>query len=346
MREFFRAAFDNLEYFSYNKTNESNVYTYLTLKILLYIINNKRITNRIANLYSKIIYKDLTDQLERDNPYELYEICADLGLDFIYTDDPEIYRILHFKGIRRELKTHFKIHFVDYLNLSSKLRDDHRKLVNNVLKDGYVYVEPEGLARLIQEQAREKLLSIHENINKEDLEILKKNLLSVQEFNELYEKILEEWELKKEDFEYSYEISFRKDRSVSKDFPPCVKEILQKAKEGSNLIHNERLFLVFFLLALDYPVENIVNLFSTLPDFDREKTEYQVNFAKEKEYSPHSCSKLKSLNLCKAKKYDDKLCLEGYHSKKYDEDKKIQHPLFYIQLKQYRSNKRKPKKKD
>jgi DNA primase large subunit len=230
---------------------------------------------------------------------------------------------------------------VDYLKLSSKLKDENRKLVNNVLKDGFVYIEHRGLARLIQEQARDKLLSVHKNIDEENQKTLKENLLSINDFKELYEEIVEYWELKKEEFEYSYEISFKKDSNVSKDFPPCIMEILQKAKEGSNLIHNERLYLVFFLLALDYPVETIVNIFSPLPDFDREKTEYQVNFAKEKEYSPHSCSKLKSLNLCKAKKYKDDLCLEGYYSKKQEQQKHIQHPIFYVQLKQYRSNKNK-----
>lgn len=339
--EFFKAAFDNLEYFSYNRESESNVYTYLTLKILLYIFNNKRITNRIANLYSKIVYRDLEDKVEKGDTFELYHICTDLGVDFRYMNDPKIYRIHRQKETVRHFETNFKIHFVDYLKLSSKLKDANRKLVNNVLKDGFVYIEHRSLTRLIQEQARDKLLSVHKNVDEENQKTLKENLLSISDFKDLYETILEYWELKKEEFEYSYEISFRKDSNVSKDFPPCIIEILQKAKEGSNLIHNERLYLVFFLLALDYPVERIVNIFSPLPDFDREKTEYQVNFAKEKEYSPHSCSKLKSLNLCKAKKYDDELCLEGYYSKKQEEQKQIQHPLFYVQLKQYRSNKTK-----
>ena len=39
-----------------------------------------------------------------------------------------------------------------------------------------------------------------------------------------------------------------------------------------------------------------------------------------------------------AMKYKDELCLEGYFSKKLDSQKKIQHPLFYVQLKQYRKH--------
>jgi DNA primase large subunit len=103
--------------------------------------------------------------------------------------------------------------------------------------------------------------------------------------------------------------------------------------------------LVFFLHALQFSIDDIVDLFTKLPDFDRKKTEYQVEFAKKKGYSPHSCSTLKSLGLCKAKEYNDRLCLEGYHSKKHDEQRKIQHPLFYLQMKQYQRFKPKTKEK-
>ena len=35
-------------------------------------------------------------------------------------------------------------------------------------------------------------------------------------------------------------------------------------------------------------------------------------------------------------KYKDTLCLEGYGSKELTERKKLKHPLFYVQIKQYR----------
>ena len=145
--------------------------------------------------------------------------------------------------------------------------------------------------------------------------------------------------MKKEEFEYSFEIKYKKGEKVEESFPPCVVDILMKVDEGQNITHIERLFLVFFLHSLEIPIEEIVNLFAKLPDFDRKKTEYQVEFAKKKGYSPHSCSTLKSYSLCMAMKYKDKLCLEGYYSRKLDSQKNIQHPLFYVQFKQYRKYK-------
>ena len=72
-----------------------------------------------------------------------------------------------------------------------------------------------------------------------------------------------------------------------------------------------------------------------MPDFNRDKTLYQVNFAKKKEYVPHKCATLKSMNLCMATKANDALCLEGYFSKKNNEQRKISHPLFYVRYKQF-----------
>ena len=83
----------------------------------------------------------------------------------------------------------------------------------------------------------------------------------------------------------------------------------------------------------------IIEIFSTLPDFDLAKTKYQVKFAEKKGYVPHSCATLKSYNLCMASKFKDGLCLKGYYSKKKKLEQKIKHPLFYIQYKQYKTSK-------
>ena len=103
---------------------------------------------------------------------------------------------------------------------------------------------------------------------------------------------------------------------------------------------NSRRFFIIIssvvLIALKYPVEQIVNLFATMPDFDREKTRYQVEFAKRKEYTPYNCDSLKSYDLCFAKQYKDKLCLEGYFSKKYEENRNVKHPLGYFRVQSWR----------
>ncbi|MBY9019789.1 MAG: hypothetical protein KGD67_01945 [Candidatus Lokiarchaeota archaeon] len=331
----FESAFNNKEEIPKVKEDNSTVYVYVLLNILVYALNNKIITNRIANLYSKNAYK----KLERDNSESnLYDICQDLALRVKFYDPPEKFGNKILKDNREKLETKFTIYFIDYLKLASNLRDEYRKLVHNPLQNGYVYIQNRNLMRLIQEYVRNKIL-IEETEDKASLNSFLEEVLEVQEFQELYEKINSIWTKRKEDFEYSFKFELTDKTDISKLYPPCVLEILKKAGEGQNLVHHERLFIVWFLLALDYPVEKVVDVFSTLPDFNREKTTYQVEYAKKKKYTPYQCSTLQSINLCMKEKYKDKLCQEGYGSKDLAERKKLKHPLAYVRIIQYRDEK-------
>ena len=332
---FFKASFNNLERIDDYKIDKINIHVYLIIKILLYLLDDKSISNRIANLYSKVTYSEL---IKEDDAY-LYDICKDLNLDILYYQVPVKYGIIITKDQQEDLYSNFRIHYTDYLRLAVNLRDEFRKLINNPLSEGYVFIQKRNLSRLLQEFVREKFF-LKDGDDKSSIEALKKNLLKIKDFNELHERILANWELKKEDFEYSIEIKSIDGSDISTNFPPCIKEILSKIQEGQNLIHNERLFIVWFLIAVNYQVDTIINLFSSMPDFNREKTAYQVNYAKKKMYTPYKCSTLKSFNLCMAKKHKDKLCLEGFLSRKLNEQKFITHPLFYVKFNQYQNFKK------
>jgi len=329
----FSAAFENKEEILNYKIDELNVLLYLMLNILLTVLDDNAIANKVANLYSKANKTELNNEED----YVLYKICEDLNLNIRYYEEPITYRINIIKNQREEIKTNFTIPFTNYLNLAASLRDDYRRLINNSLNDGYVYIQKKDLIRLLQEHVRKKLIPrLHSD--KSALEKLREDLLVNSEFKKIYDKILEDWEQMKGDYE-PVEFQWGEDIELTEISPPCLKHVLQKASESQNLIHNERLFLVFLLHALKVPIEKIVKIFSTLPDFDRDKTLYQVNFALNKKYSPHKCATLKSLNLCMAEKYKDELCLKGYYSKAKEEQREINHPLTYIFVKQFRLSK-------
>ncbi|MFX0075411.1 MAG: hypothetical protein ACFE96_08215 [Candidatus Hermodarchaeota archaeon] len=337
----FEAAFNNLEDIPNKKLDNLNIYVYLLLKILLYALNNKMITNRAANLYSKDAYNDM----ERENNISnIYEICKDLGLNIRHYDPPIEYGLKIVKDHHEKRRTNFTIHYIDFLRLASNLRDDYRKLTNNPLINGYVFIQNKTLIRLIQEYVRNKLLR-EETEDRASLKAFINKVSNIQGFKELYDKILSIWNKRKEEFDFTFKIDIRSKEELLTLYPPCVLEILKKAEEGQNLIHHERLYIVWFLLALEYPVEKVVEIFATLPDFDREKTTYQVEYAKRKNYTPYQCSTLKSLGLCMADKFKDELCLTGYGSKDPTERKELKHPLFYVRLKQYRAEKEEEYKK-
>ncbi len=331
----FELSFENVEIFPNYTQDDINIYLYLSLRILLYVLDNKVITNRVANIYSKTTY----NELNKESDYNLYYIYQDLNLDVIYEQEPIIYKKIILKDQIEIKDTNFKIHFIDYLKLSSRLKDEFRKLVNNPVSNGYVIIPSKSLNRLIQEYVRNKFIMNNKRDNR-NLSRFKDKLFKNQNFKTIFEKINAKWDLMKEEFEYSFEVGFKKGKDISKDFPPCIKEIHTKIKEGQNLIHTERLFLTWFLNALKYPEDEIINVFSSLPDFDRDKTAYQVRYAIKKGYTPYSCQSLKSMNLCMAKQYKDTLCLEGYFSKKLAVQKQISHPLFYVQFNQFKSSKK------
>jgi len=212
----FKAAFNNLEEIKDYKADELNIYLYLIVKILLYVLNSKQISNRVANTYSKQTYKELIGENEDAN---LYDIVKDLKIKFDYLDPPINYGVNINKGQREILKTSFKIHYTDYLKLAANLQDEYRKLVHNALSEGYVYIQKKDLIRLLQEYVRRKLI-VEEVKDENNIENFRKNLLKIREFKELYGNILNNWELKKEDFEYSFKISFKEGSDISNNFPP------------------------------------------------------------------------------------------------------------------------------
>ena len=328
--QMFKAAFDTLEDMSYYKLDNSNVYMYILIKILLITLDNNQITNRLAELYSKINYYDLL----KENDYNLYKILSKLNFNINYNENKYQYGIKIRKDLTQKLETHFRIHYIDYLKLADNLKDEVRKLVNNSVKEGFVYIQKRSLMRLLQEYVRNKILEINKE-RKDSKKKLKNDLFENKEFKELCENINSLWKEKKEEIDYFQEVGFKKGEDVSTIFPSCMKEILSKAKDAQNLTHIERLVILFFLLALNYPVEEITRIFSTLPDFDKDKTTYQINFAKKKGYIPHACETLKSLDLCMARKANDKLCLEGYTLKSTGMKKLINHPLSYVRRKRF-----------
>ncbi len=58
--------------------------------------------------------------------------------------------------------------------------------------------------------------------------------------------------------------------------PPCMKEILSELQRGMNIPHTARFAITSFLLNIGMTADEIIALFKSAPDFDEEKTRYQV----------------------------------------------------------------------
>jgi DNA primase large subunit len=99
-----------------------------------------------------------------------------------------------------------------------------------------------------------------------------------------------------------------------------MKNILAAIQAGENVPHMGRFALVSFLNSLKLSTNDILKIFGSAPDYEEEKTRYQVEHisgvTSSTSYSPPGCEKMHTYGICPGDEMDD-LC------------KKKRHPLSY-----------------
>ncbi len=184
----------------------------------------------------------------------------------------------------------FKVDLVDYLKGAVKIKAEEWKLVNRRLEGGFVFLSKRDFIRLLEEYLRERL---SERIGiKMDLGIR---------------------------FEAKFEEIDVKDLGIKAEcYPPCMKKILSDLRNGLNVPHSARFAIASFLLNIGMSVEDVIEIFRTAPDFDEDKTRYQVEHiagqrGKGEEYICPSCETMRSYGNC----YADEKCSNINHPIRY-----------------------------
>ncbi|RLE49527.1 MAG: hypothetical protein DRJ33_08175, partial [Candidatus Methanomethylicota archaeon] len=199
----------------------------------------------------------------------------------------------------------FSLAIDDYLKASKSFRSPHWKLVNRLVANGLAYLKKNELARLIAEEFKNRV-SEKNPISEGLPEKLMNIALEVFSYYKSRVKVPEEVE----------DVSALE--ATISEYPPCVKRMIEDIKSGKSLSHTARFTVTTFLLNVGKSVEEVIDLFRNVADFDEGKTRYQVeHIAGERgskvKYTPPSCDTLKSFGLC----FPDPLC------------KGIKHPLAY-----------------
>jgi len=215
-------------------------------------------------------------------------------------------------------KNTIKIFFKNYLR-NAPTRYKEWKIVNRGIRNGFLSVSHKDLARILLESLRKR-------INKE--------LVTRKCDSNVYD--LFSSDIKR--FQYTLATQQKKMEatpvgkiSVEK-LPPCMTEVLAAIQSGENVPHMGRFSLVAFLSSLKLSTAEILKLFSTAPDYQEDKTKYQVEHitgaSSSTEYKCPGCEKMRTYGICPVDKMDD-LC------------KKIRHPLSYYNNK-WKQEKQKP----
>jgi DNA primase large subunit len=199
-----------------------------------------------------------------------------------------------------------KIFFKDYLR-HAPTKYKEWKMVNRDMSSGFVTIYRRELARLLLELLRKRING--ELDSRKCNSVIKKAF--VADINR-FQNILNMHKKKMEVMPFGK-------LSVEK-LSPCFKEILGAIQAGENVPHMGRFALVAFLSSLKMKTNEILKLFSTAPDYQEDKTRYQVEHitgnSSSTMYKSPGCDKMRTYGLCPVDKMDD-LC------------KKIRHPLSY-----------------
>jgi len=209
------------------------------------------------------------------------------------------------------------IYFTDYLR-NAPTRYKEWKMINREMKAGYIHISHRDLARLIQEALRSR-------INNE-LDARKCNRVISDTFSSDINRIKNKVMMHRKKMEAAPvgKLDIEK-------LPPCMKEILAAIKSGENVPHMGRFALVAFLNSLRLNTNDVLKLFSSAPDFEEEKTRYQVEHitgsTSSTAYTPPGCDKMRTYGICPADKMDE-LC------------KRKRHPLSYYKAKWNKNSKK------
>lgn len=198
----------------------------------------------------------------------------------------------------------WKIHFSEYIQAAHRMHSPKWKLTNRDLADGYLTVTDMELKRLLEEAVRERVLrGLPVSVDVRICQGLEEYLAPI-----------------KRDLEA---LAARQKRNLGEvedgAFPPCIRKMISEVSRGTNLAHSARFALVSFLLQINMTPEEVIAIFATSPDFDQDRTRYQVEHiagATGTRYKPPACATMATYGNCPG---EDDLC------------RRIRHPLSYYE---------------
>lgn len=275
---------------------EKELLSYPVARILVSCINDSYLIRRYALAEAKAAHEKVK---ELDNR-ELKELAEDFNIEAMIDEK-------------------VTVHFTDYIRYASVIHEPKWKLVNRNMNRGKVALMREDFSRLVEEAIRKRIeSSLPVEVSEEICAAL----------SSCTEEIRSALNTRKSEF------SIEEFKEIMPEcFPPCIVHALSNVKAGVNLPHSMRFALTSFLLNIGMDAERIINLFNVSPDFDEERTRYQVmhiHGSTGTTYTSPSCATMITYGNCFGK---EALC------------ERVSHPLNYYRRKAWMIKKDKPEDK-
>lgn len=186
-----------------------------------------------------------------------------------------------------------------YIELAAGLREDKWRLVNREIVAGAVAVGPEESGELMRERIRVVIAGQLPLPVPEQICILCASAIGTVGAAHQQQMLA----------------SFGAVDESS--FPPCIQALITALAAGTNISHPGRFALTAFLHTIGMDTDGIIGLFGRAPDFDIEKTLYQVRHIAGRggtEYTAPACAAMRTTGICIRR---DRIC------------ERVNHPLNY-----------------
>lgn len=260
-------------------------------RALVATIEDAYMRSRYAVAESKL----LSDRLRQDEPGMVRRVAGELAIPVREGDDGKL-----------------RLHFLEFLKFAPG-RDPAWKLVNQPLERGEVLLDNDRLIRLCEEALKDRLQEELEELERPGRTLTK---VFERDLNEIRTLVA------------AHRARFAPDVGGPvrpEAFPPCIQAIWKGIAGHVNIPHMGRFAIVSFLHTLGMSSEDVLRYFATLPDFDVNKSRYQIEHITGQigatQYTPPSCSTMQTYGICPLDQRDD-LCLNVIH-----------HPLSYYRKK-------------
>ncbi len=205
----------------------------------------------------------------------------------------------------------WRMHFSDVLRHAPAKPE--WKLVLRTVKDGWVEITPRDVGSLCEEALRRRMENeLHDEMKAPPPTDLKAALQPI------LDRLAPELLTAKEDWNTG-DFGPVKEKA----FPPCIVQLFDDMKAGAMIPHHGRFAFASFLGTIGMSADQILDYMTSIPNFNREKSEYQIrHIAGELSvdpYTPPSCATMQTNGVCPLEKRDD-IC------------GRIKHPLSYYRI--------------
>jgi DNA primase large subunit len=271
---------------------EEEIAVYALARIIVSCVNDRQLIDRLTRFeadraYSFLVSEEEWNQHYRQEAGEYSRLCVTLAAEM---------------GIRIAQD---RMPLADYVELVSPLHQDRFNLVNRRLDRGFVGIKREERYELLRERIR--VLLRRDLPHRVPAPVCEKLAPRVSQLKKAYqEHMLQQFGAIEEEA-----------------FPPCMQALITALTSGTNLSHAGRFALTTFLHTAGMSAPAIGQFFARSPDFDMEKTMYQVEHITGRggsgtEYTTPACAAMRTTGICV---HRDALC------------ERVNHPLSYYKAK-------------